>query len=153
VRDSYPERKGSLPAPAPLRAPARPAPLPTPAPSTPPSTPPKGSGAAFVDPGNLLTLEPGFDVDAFAQQLGESAIRVRVPRENLLEVLTRISEFMGFGIYVYEISVRPVPQETLKTFEVDLRRVEYAPGEHRWRPFEERGRSDTPFGPGGGPAP
>lgn len=98
-------------------------------------------------PPGLLTLDVGFDVDAFAQQLGETALRVTVPRENLLEVLTRVSDFMGFGIYVYTVSVRPLPGESLKSFEVELHRVDYSPAQRAWLPFQERGRSSTPFGP------
>ncbi|MHB8352516.1 MAG: hypothetical protein ACYDFT_07530, partial [Thermoplasmata archaeon] len=66
--------------------------------------------------------------------------------------LTRISQFMSFGIYVYAFSVRPAAGEMLTGFEVELERVDYAPGTG-WKPFRDRGRADSPFGPGGGTAP
>jgi hypothetical protein len=98
---------------------------------------------------NLITLERPFDLDEFSQQLGETIIRVVVPRENLKEVLDRVSDFMGFGIYVYSIAVRPSPNENLKSFEVELRRVDFSPARGTWEPFQDRGRSENPFGPGG----
>ena len=97
----------------------------------------------------LITLERSFDLDAFSRQLGESSLRVIVPRENLAEVLQRIADFMGFGIYVYAVSVRPSPTEILKSFEVELRRVDFSRAEGTWQPFVERGTADSPFGPGG----
>ena len=90
-----------------------------------------------------------FDVDEFATLLGETSIRVTVPREELPEVLRRITEFMGFGIYVYSISVRPAPGELLKSYLVELQRVDYSPQQRAWLPFEDRGTSDSPFGPSG----
>jgi hypothetical protein len=59
-----------------------------------------------------------------------------------------VAEFMSFGIYVYEVSFRPLPGEQLKQFRVSLTRVDFAGPEKGWVPFEERGRSDSPFGPG-----
>jgi hypothetical protein len=97
----------------------------------------------------LLTLERPFSVDEFAEQLGETNLRVTVPREELAEVIRRVAEFMGFGIYVYEFSVRPAPEELLKSFIVELRRVDFQATRGAWVPFEERGRSDSPFGPEG----
>jgi hypothetical protein len=88
-------------------------------------------------------------MDEFSQQLGETAIRVTVPRENLAELLNRVCDFMGFGIYVYSLRVEPSPGEMLKTFEVELQRIDYSPGAGGWTPFKDRGRSSTPFGPGG----
>ena len=98
----------------------------------------------------LISLERPFDVDEFAQQLGETTFRAVVPREALGEVLRRISDFMGFGIYVYSIRVAPAPgSELLKEFVVELQRVDYAPERKEWTPFQERGRSESPFGPDG----
>jgi hypothetical protein len=71
-----------------------------------------------------------------------------VPREDLAEVLRRITDFMGFGIYVYRFTVRPAPSDLLKQFIVELQRVDYSPAERDWVPFEEKGRSESPFGPG-----
>jgi hypothetical protein len=99
--------------------------------------------------GSLLTLERPFDPDDFAQQLGETLIEVKVPRDQLAEVLRRVADFMGFGIYVYEIAVRPAPTELLNDFIVTLRRVDFQPAKPGWVPFEEKGRSDSPFGPEG----
>ena len=79
------------------------------------------------------------------------SIRVTVPREELAEVLRRVSEFMGFGIYVYEISIRPAPSESLAGFVVELRRVDYSAARGSWGPFEDKGRSESPFGPGDSP--
>ncbi|HEY6238342.1 MAG TPA: hypothetical protein VIZ68_04060, partial [Thermoplasmata archaeon] len=87
------------------------------------------------------------DVDEFAQSLGETLLRVSVPREDLLEVLRRITDFMGFGIYVYSIRVYPDAEESLKKFVVELQRVDFNPTRKDWGPFEEKGRSDSPFGP------
>ncbi len=81
--------------------------------------------------------------------LGETTIRVTVPRESLLEVLRRVTEFMGFGIYVYSLTVRPAPAELLKAFVVELQRVDFAPAKNLWVPFEEKGTAESPFGPGG----
>ncbi len=109
---------------------------------TPPTTPPS-------KPGSLIALERPFDVDEFATLLGETSIRVTVPREELPELLRRVTEFMGFGIYVYTISVRPAPGELLKSFLVELQRVDYSAQQRKWVPFEDRGTSDSPFGPSG----
>ncbi len=119
-------------------APAAPAP-----PSTTGATPPGGSAMP------LITLERPFDVDEFSGLLGETSIRVTVPLEHLAEVFRRVTEFMGFGIYVYSVHVRPAASEFLKSFVVELQRVDYAPAEKNWVPFVEKGTSDSPFGPTG----
>lgn len=119
------------------RPPSAPAPGPTPEPSAPTPAAP------------LLTLERPFDVDEFAGLLGETTIRVTVPREDLSEVLKRVTEFMGFGIYVYAVSVRPAPSDLLKAFVVELQRVDYSAEKNAWVPFIEKGTSDSPFGPSG----
>lgn len=62
-----------------------------------------------------------------------------VPPDALAEVLRRVTEFMGFGIYVYSISVRPAPSEMLRGFVVELQRVDFDAAAHEWRPFVERG--------------
>jgi len=97
----------------------------------------------------LITLERPFDVDEFSGLLGETSIRVTVPLEHLAEVFRRVTEFMGFGIYVYSVHVRPAASEFLKSFVVDLQRVDYAAVEKNWVPFVEKGTSDSPFGPSG----
>ena len=97
----------------------------------------------------LIALDRPFDVDEFSGLLGETSIRLTVPREDLAEVLRRVSEFMGFGIYVYAVSVRPTPGELLKSFVVELQRVDYDPEKRSWTPFVEKGTSDSPFGPSG----
>jgi hypothetical protein len=117
-------------------APSSPAPVPAVAPS---GTPPK----------TLISLEKPFDVDDFSQLLGQTQIQVTVPRDSLAEVLRRACDFMGFGIYVYSIRVRPGPEELLKTFIVELQRVDYSAQSHDWAPFHDRGRADSPFGPTG----
>ncbi|HEV2428723.1 MAG TPA: hypothetical protein VGV64_02620, partial [Thermoplasmata archaeon] len=98
----------------------------------------------------LIPLERPFDLDEFAQLLGSTSVRVEVPREDLAEALRRISDFMGFGIYVYAIRVRPAPEDLLKRFVIELQRVDFNPEKKDWVPFEETGRSDSPFGPSGG---
>ena len=143
--DKYPPKdpsSGPRPPPPPVRlssasesAPAAPRPS-TPAPSAPSSQP-------------LITLDRPFDVDEFSTLLGETSIRVTVPREALPEVLHRVLEFMGFGIYVYSISVRPAPAELLKAFIVELQRVDYSAEKGGWVPFVEKGTTDSPFGPSG----
>jgi hypothetical protein len=127
-----------------VRGPPTPAVSPPKAPST--SVPPAASGGAIVP---LIALERPFDVDDFASLLGETSIRVTVPREDLAEVLRRASEFMGFGIYVYSISLRPTPGDLLKSFVVELQRVDYDPDKGAWVPFIEKGTSSSPFGPTG----
>lgn len=97
----------------------------------------------------LITLERPFDLDEFSALLGGTSIRVTVPRDALPEVLRRVTEFMDFGIYVYSISVRPAPTELLKGFVVELQRVDYSAEKHAWLPFEEKGVTDSPFGPSG----
>ncbi|MCI4348694.1 MAG: hypothetical protein L3J93_00515 [Thermoplasmata archaeon] len=110
---------------------------------------PGGAGAASA-PKPLILLEKPFDLDEFAQLLGETTIRVEVPREDLAEALRRISDFMGFGIYVYSFRVRPAAEELLKRFVIELQRVDFSSTKGDWAPFEEKGRSDSPFGPSGG---
>jgi hypothetical protein len=127
--NASPSRPREPPAPAAVNA------------STPPPT------AATSAP--LITLEPTFDLDEFAGLLGETSIRVIVPREDVPELLRRVSDFMGFGIYVYSITVRPAPSELLKSFVVELQRVDYSPADRAWVPFVEKGASDSPFGPSG----
>ncbi|MGC2790053.1 MAG: hypothetical protein WA547_08410 [Thermoplasmata archaeon] len=97
----------------------------------------------------MIALERPFDVDEFSSLLGETSIRVTVPREDLAEVLRRASEFMGFGIYVYSISLRPTPGDLLKSFVVELQRVDYDPDKRAWVPFIDKGTSSSPFGPSG----
>ncbi len=142
VLDRYPPKDPvlSVRGPPPARSPARP----PPAAATPtaPSVPP-------VPPVPLIALERPFDPDEFSTLLGETSIRVTVPREELAEVLRRASEFMGFGIYVYAITVRPTPGDLLKSFVVELQRVDYSAQKGTWVPFVEQGASDSPFGPSG----
>ena len=76
--------------------------------------------------------------------LGETAIRVTVPSDALGEVLRRVIDFMGFGIYVYAVSFRPAPSELLKGYVVDLQRVEFDPETAAWKPFVERGNAGAP---------
>jgi hypothetical protein len=140
VLEKYPPKDPSLS----VRGPPVPAP-PTSKPTSPPSTPSAAAGA----PVPLIALERPFDVDDFAGLLGETSIRVTVPREDLAEVLRRVSEFMGFGIYVYAISLRPTPGDLLKSFVLELQRVDYDPEKGAWVPFIEKGTSSSPFGPTG----
>jgi len=114
-----------------------------------PSTPSAGSSPAGSASQPLITLDRPFDVDEFSTLLGETSIRVTVPREALGEVLHRVLEFMGFGIYVYSISVRPAPAELLKSFVVELQRVDYSAEKGTWATFVEKGTTDSPFGPSG----
>jgi hypothetical protein len=140
VLERYPPRTGPGGfVPPPVRAPPRP--------SGPPAAPPPVSSAPPVPPPEgLIRLEKPFDVDEFSQMLGETAVRVTVPPDALAEVLRRVVEFMGFGIYVYEVAVRPAPADLLKGYVVDLRRVEYDPDAGTWKPFVERG-TVGPSGP------
>jgi hypothetical protein len=144
VLDHYPPKSPDL---APKGAPASP-PVPRPAVtvSTPtgPSAPTPGASAQ-----PLITLERPFDVDEFSTLLGGTSIRVTVPRDVLPEVLRRVTEFMGFGIYVYSISVRPAPAELLKGFVVELQRVDFSAEKGTWVPFVEKGITQSPFGPSG----
>jgi hypothetical protein len=107
------------------------------------------SSAEPAAPIPLIALERPFDVDDFASLLGETSIRVTVPREDLAEVLRRVTDFMGFGIYVYAISLRPTPGDLLKSFVVELQRVDYDPDKGAWVPFIDKGTSSSPFGPSG----
>lgn len=97
----------------------------------------------------LISLEKPFDVDDFAALLGQTQIQLTVPRDSLAEVLRRACDFMGFGIYVYTIRVRPGPEELLKTFIVEMQRVDFSAQVGDWKPFQDRGRADNPFGPTG----
>jgi hypothetical protein len=142
VLDRYPPKDPSLS----VRGPAKPtAATPTPATSPKASSPSSPPSA----PVPLIALERPFDVDDFSSMLGETSIRVTVPREDLAEVLRRASEFMGFGIYVYAFTVRPTPGDLLKSFVVDLQRVDYSPEKGAWLPFVDKGASNSPFGPSG----
>ncbi|MGI0131379.1 MAG: hypothetical protein ACREEC_14725 [Thermoplasmata archaeon] len=112
-------------------------------------SPPSPSTGTESAPLPLISLERPFDVDEFSSLLGETSVRVTVPREDLAEVLRRVSEFMGFGIYVYAVSLRPTPGDLLKSFVVELHRVDYDPDTKAWVPFVEKGTSSSPFGPSG----
>jgi len=149
VLDRYPPKESSAPAPPRMAptAPPTPTAAATPVASTGASSPTAAS--AGPSPSPLITLDRPFNVDEFAALLGETSIRLTVPRESLSEVLQRVLEFMGFGIYVYTISVRPAPAELLKSFVVELQRVDYSAEKGAWVPFVEKGTSDSPFGPGG----
>lgn len=108
-----------------------------------PATPTAATPAAPASaPANLIRLDRPFDLDEFSSMLGETSIKVRVPREDLLEVLRRVSEFMGFGVYVYAVSVRPSPSASLKEFDVELQRVDFDTEANRWDPFVERGAGE-----------
>jgi len=146
VLDKYPPKDPALTVRGPpketARTPSAPArDPPAPAPATPGSPPP-----ATIP---LIALERPFDVDEFSTLLGETSVRVTVPREDLAEVLRRVSDFMGFGIYVYAVTIRPTPGDLLKSFVVELQRVDYDPDHRAWKPFVEKGTSDSPFGPSG----
>ena len=122
----------------------RPEPVaPAPSRSQPPAPP------AGVTSG-ILKLEAPFDVDDFCRQLGETRLRVTVPKAQVPEVLRRILEFMDFGIYVYTLVVLPAPGTTLDRFVVQLDRIQYNEARRVWVPFEERGVAGSPFGPGSG---
>jgi hypothetical protein len=135
------------PAPVPPTAPAVPAPSVAAGPSA--VITPSASSPSTSAQKPLISLERPFDVDDFSQLLGQTQIQVTVPRDSLAEVLRRACDFMGFGIYVYTIRVRPGPEELLKSFIVELQRVDYSTQAHDWTPFQDRGRADSPFGPTG----
>ncbi len=129
-------------------------------PASPPSRPPPAQAPASpVAPpappgGSLLRLEKPFDVDEFSELLGENRISATVPREALPEVLRRVVEFMGFGVYVYAVVVLPAPSATLEKFTVNLDRIDFDAKRGVWVPFQDKGVSSSPFGPDGkGPAP
>jgi len=152
VLDRYPPKDPGVaprgpPASIPITSPAS---VPSPSPAPPVSPPPRALGTS---PGTsaqpLITLEKPFDADEFSTLLGGTSIRVTVPRDALPEVLRRVTEFMGFGIYVYSITVRPAPSELLKGFVVELQRVDFSPEKGVWVPFVEKGTTDSPFGPSG----
>ncbi|MCI4336787.1 MAG: hypothetical protein L3K17_06285 [Thermoplasmata archaeon] len=152
VLERYPPKDPSLtlraPAPLPPAAPVAARPSPPAAPAGTLTPPPPAPAAGAPAPKGLITLERPFDADEFSQLLGETIIRVMVPKEDLGEVLRRITDFMGFGIYVYALEVRPAAEESLRRFQVELRRVDFSPSAGHWVPFEETGRSESPFGPG-----
>jgi len=75
--------------------------------------------------------------------LGETSIRVSVPREDVAEVLRRVLDFMGFGVYVYSIALRPGPSDLLKEFVLELRRIDFSAEKGDWGPFVEK---DPPAG-------
>lgn len=145
VLERYPPKPaGSAPrGPPPVTLPPKTASVTLP-PSAPASVP---AGGPSRPP--LITLERPFDIEQFSALLGETSIRMTVPRVALPEVLRRVTEFMGFGIYVYSISVRPTSTELLKGFVVELQRVDYSAEKGAWVSFEEKGTTDSPFGPSG----
>ncbi len=140
--------------PVPAAAPPPRVPVPSPSAST-PSSAPRASGSASTaqtggtPPKPLISLEKPFDIDEFSQLLGQTQIVVTVPRDSLPEVLRRVCDFMGFGIYVYSLRVRPGPEELLKTFIVEMQRVDYSVPDRDWTAFQDRGKADSPFGPTG----
>ena len=147
VLDRYPPRSSGFATPPPaVPAPAR---VPSAAPDAAAGPASEGEARSVGSPPPpLISLERPFDLDEFARSLGENAVRVVVPREDLPEVLRRVTDFMGFGIYVYRISVRPAPSDLLKQFIVELERVDFSAERRDWVTFEEKGRSESPFGPG-----
>jgi hypothetical protein len=152
VLDRYPPKDPGLGVrgPPPSAAPsARATPVPPAASALPAAAPAAPATPAAGATLPLIRLERPFDVDEFSTLLGETSVRVTVPREDLAEVLRRVSEFMGFGIYVYAVTVRPAPTDLLKTFVVELQRVDYSPEKGDWVPFADKGTSDSPFGPTG----
>lgn len=106
------------------------------------TAPPAPSAGPPAQP--LIRLDRPFDLDEFSSLLGETSIRLTVPRDALPEVLRRVTEFMGFGIYVYAMTVRPAPAELLKSFVVELQRVDYSPEKGAWVPFVEKGAASPP---------
>ncbi len=76
-----------------------------------------------------------FDVDEFSQKLGETSIKVVVPRDHLPEVLKRALDFISFGIYVYTIVVIPAPNPTLDSFVVQMDRIDFNDRLKGWVPF------------------
>ena len=144
VLDRYPPRPESSPAGAPFPPPAVSWGAAAPRGPTPPSSGTatsagEASRGGGSPPEGLIRLEKPFDVDEFSQLLGGTRIRVTVPHDALAEVLRRVTDFMGFGIYVYAITVRPAPSELLKGYVVELQRVDYDAEAKEWRPFVERG--------------
>ncbi len=149
--DRYPPREDAS---APGRPPPRPpattvTPTAGPAPAAP--TDPGAMGRGTPPSGPLIRLDRPFDADEFSTLLGGTSVRVNVPRDSLPEVLRRVTDFMGFGIYVYAITIRPAPNELLKEFVVELERVDYSPEKQTWVRFVEKGPSNSPFGPSGPP--
>jgi hypothetical protein len=140
VLDRYPPKDPGLSIRGPPSAPA---------PKATAATKSTGASAEPSAPVPLIALERPFDLDEFSSLLGETSIRLTVPREDLAEVLRRASEFMGFGIYVYAITIRPTPGDLLKSFVVELQRVDYSGEKGAWVPFVEKGASTSPFGPSG----
>ncbi|MCI4352870.1 MAG: hypothetical protein L3K14_05715 [Thermoplasmata archaeon] len=131
-------------------APLKPAPAASPAPPVQlPMVPASSAGTPPSPPKVLISLERPFNIDDFSQLLGQTQIQVTVPRDSVAEVLRRAYEFMDFGIYVYSIRVRPGPEDLLKTFIVELQRVDFSAQVKDWVPFQDRGRADSPFGPTG----
>ena len=154
VLERYPAKDPSLAPRGPPVASAAPPSAPSPpvaravpaAGPTPTAAPPAASGALKTPSATpLITLDRPFDLDGFSSLLGETSIRVTVPRDDLPELLRRVLDFMGFGIYVYSISVRPAPTELLKSFVVELRRVDFHPEKGSWEPFVEKGVGDSPY--------
>jgi hypothetical protein len=143
VLDRYPPKDPKL---APRGPPAS-TPPPRASPTSPAAAPAPGPTPSTPVP--LISLERPFDVDEFSSLLGETSIRITVPLDHLAEVIRRVVDFMGFGIYVYSVSVRPAPSELLKAFVVELHRVDYSPEAKGWIEFVEKGTSDSPFGPSG----
>lgn len=135
VLERYPPKNPELRGP-----PARVGIAPSTAPAAPAAAPP-APAAPLAPPSTLIRLDRPFDIDEFSNMLGETTVKVRVPREDLTEVLRRITDFMGFGVYVYSVTVRPAPSASLKEFEVELQRVDFATDRNRWEPFVERGAS------------
>jgi len=115
--------------------------------SSTPASAPSAASASNSEP--LISLDRPFDLDEFSTLLGATSIRVTVPREDLTELLRRVTDFMRFGIYVYAVTVRPAPTELLKSFVVELQRVDYSAEKGTWVPFVEKGTVDSPFGPTG----
>jgi len=129
VLDRYPPKESGIAAPprtASLTASSAPSAAPSPTAPAAPGVP-------------LITLDRGFDLDEFSSLLGQTSIRVTVPTSDLIEVLKRVTEFMGFGIYVYAVSLRPAPGDLLKEFVLELQRVDYSPEKATWVPFVEKG--------------
>lgn len=149
VLERYPPKDptSSLRPPPPAPNPSPPRIAVAPSPTAPGSRGPDAPPGAPTNPPvstPLITLDRPFDVDEFAAMLGEPTVRVTVPRDALSDVLRRVTEFMGFGIYVYALTIRPAPSELLKSFVVELQRVDYSAERGAWVPFVDRGAEGAP---------
>ena len=96
----------------------------------------------------LISLERPFDIDEFSQMLGETTIRSRSRGRTLPRRCVASPTSWGSGSTCTPFGSAPAPEELLKRFVIELRRVDFSAERRDWidvrgeRSLREPVRSD-----------